>query len=263
MADTKKPWIEGPYELIKPSKTGATAGTKQTGAEAVATEMVLIHNILIRGINAVHRQAINVATKGTDKDKKDFANYGYQWSVTVHSHHSMEETAIFPKIAEQTGVANIMDTNLEEHTAFEAGLNEYQAYLTEVKEGRVELDGEKLIKLIDNVMPILHKHLVNEVDTLLSLKQYDDRCDLEKIFRDEVGKALNMAMKDSGYRNNLLPLLFNSHDKSYENGVWMDFPPMPWVAMLAIRWLFCRTHADWWRFAPCDSTCYPQELPFA
>jgi hemerythrin-like domain-containing protein len=162
--------------------------------------MVLIHNIIIRGMNAIRLQAINVATKGTTKDKQDFANYGYQWSVTVHSHHNMEETAIFPQIAEGTGVKNIMDTSMEEHHAFETGLKDYQAYLIEVREGRVELDGEKLVSLIDSFMPTLHKHLINEVDTLLSLKLYDGKCDLEKIFREEVGKALNVAMKDSGYR---------------------------------------------------------------
>lgn len=162
--------------------------------------MVLIHNTLIRGINAVYRQAVNVAAKGTAKDKIAFANYAHQVASTIHSHHELEEKAIFPRIAEETGVQNIMDTNLEEHKAFDEGLDAYQAYLVEVKEGRQELDGEKLRKLIDDVMPILHSHLVNEVDTLLSLKQYEDKCDVEKIFRDEVGAAMKLAMGNSMYR---------------------------------------------------------------
>ncbi|KAL2204719.1 hypothetical protein CC79DRAFT_1358857 [Sarocladium strictum] len=263
MAEVKKPWVDGPFELIPPSKTGATSGEKQKGAEAVATEMVLIHNILIRGMNAIHRQALNVATKGTAKDKLDFASYGYQWSVTVHSHHQLEEEAIFPRIAKDTGVENIMATNIEEHEAFEAGLDTYSKYMKEVKDGVSELDGQKLIGIIDEMMPVLHQHLINEVDTLLSLKQYEEKCDLEGIFRDEVGKAMKIAMGSSMYRNDLLPLVFNSHDKGFGGGVWMDFPPMPWIAALAIRWIFCRTHQDWWRFAPCDAYCQPKDLLFA
>jgi hemerythrin-like domain-containing protein len=167
--------------------------------------MVLIHNILIRGMNAIHRQALNVATKGTAKDKLDFASYGYQWSVTVHSHHQLEEEAIFPRIAKDTGVENIMATNIEEHEAFEAGLDTYSKYMKEVKDGVSELDGQKLIGIIDEMMPVLHQHLINEVDTLLSLKQYEEKCDLEGIFRDEVGKAMKIAMGSSMYRVSLSP----------------------------------------------------------
>lgn len=173
---------------------------KQTGAEAVSTEMVIMHNTLIRAINAIYIQAVNVATKGSAKDKSDFASYAYQWSVSVASHHKLEEVAIFPRIGRETGVENIMETCVEEHHAFEAGLETYEKYLGEVKAGKSELDGQKLRDLIDAVMPTLYAHLENEIDTLMSLKQYDDKCDVEKIFREELQKAVDFAMKDSVYR---------------------------------------------------------------
>ncbi|KAH8172193.1 hemerythrin HHE cation binding domain-containing protein [Sarocladium implicatum] len=264
MTERTQHWCDGPYKLISGERTGCTVGVKkQTGAEAVSTEMVIMHNTLIRTINAIYIQAVNVSTKGSAQDKSDFANYAYQWSVSVASHHKLEEEAIFPRIAKETGVGNIMETCMEEHHAFEAGLDAYEKYLADVKAGKAELDGQKLTNLIDELMPTLYSHLDNEIETLMSLKQYDDKCDLEKIFREEVEKALNMAMKDSYYRNDLLPCPFIGHDKKFEDGVWMDFPPVPWLAMMVIRWVFYRTHLNWWRFAPCDIYSMPQELPFA
>jgi len=53
------------------------------------------------------------------------------------------------------------------------------------------------------------------------------------------------------------------HDKTFEDGVWQNFPPMPWILHFAMRWLFMGTRKDWWRFAGCDFYSMPQELPFA
>lgn len=53
------------------------------------------------------------------------------------------------------------------------------------------------------------------------------------------------------------------HDKTFEGGVWSSFPPVPWLVLLVMRYLFMNTRRDWWRFAPCDYSSQPQELPFA
>lgn len=39
----------------------------------MAAEMCIVHNCFIRGINAIYLQCVNVATKGTEQDKVDFA----------------------------------------------------------------------------------------------------------------------------------------------------------------------------------------------
>jgi hypothetical protein len=53
------------------------------------------------------------------------------------------------------------------------------------------------------------------------------------------------------------------HDKTFEDGVWETFPPVPWLLHVALRWLFMNTRKDWWRFAPCDYYSLPREMPFA
>lgn len=64
-------------------------------------------------------------------------------------------------------------------------------------------------------------------------------------------------------QNEIFPLAIIFHDKTFDDGVWQHFPPVPWIAMLLLRWLFMYTHKDWWRFAGCDFTSQPKELPFA
>ena len=115
----------------------------------------------------------------------------------------------------------------------------------------------------DSFMPILRTHLENEIDTLVGLEKYADKCDWGAWFQKVAQDLGAQGMKSASHRNEILPLAMILHDKTFEGGIWGDFPPLPWLAMVAIRWLFVRTHQDWWRFAGCDSTSMPQELPFA
>lgn len=64
-------------------------------------------------------------------------------------------------------------------------------------------------------------------------------------------------------QNETFALIFVFHDKTFEDGVWAHFPPMPWVMGLVFRWVFFRSHDDWWRFAGCGYDCKPRDLPFA
>lgn len=60
----------------------------------------------------------------------------------------------------------------------------------------------------------------------------------------------------------MFPLVLYSHDKTFADGAWEHFPPIPWLVLVMVRWIFCRTHQDWWRFAGCDGDSMPRELPF-
>lgn len=37
-------------------------------------------------------------------------------------------------------------------------------------------------------------------------------------------------------------MAFCFHDKTYESGIWGDFPPTPWVFTVVLRWLFMKIH---------------------
>jgi hypothetical protein len=120
----------------------------------------------------------------------------------LHHHHDLEETTIFPRFCKEVGDPNLMKGPLAEHREFDEGLERYAAYLKEVKEGREELDGEKLRAIVDEVIPVVHRHLVHEIDELLSLGKYD-HVDWEALFEELVQAAANTDMKHSWYRVSL------------------------------------------------------------
>ncbi|WZH42144.1 Hemerythrin domain-containing protein [Fusarium acuminatum] len=258
-----KPWVDGPFTLISSSKSGDSLKNPANGARKLAAEMTLVHNALLRGINAVYLQCDNIATQGTIQDKQDFANFAYSWSEMLHEHHNLEETDIFPEINKLTEVPNLMNANVDEHSQFDVGLKIYFNYLDKVKKEEEVLDGTKLRSIIDAFLPTLRTHLVNEIDTLLALEKYEDKVDWEEWFQKKISQVANNAMKDARYRREIFPLAIIFHDKTFEGGVWQNFPSVPWVSLLVLQWLFMNTHKSWWRFAGCNFQSKPQELPFA
>ncbi|RKL31416.1 hypothetical protein BFJ72_g11050 [Fusarium proliferatum] len=263
MEAPKKPWVDGPFELISASKAGDSLEKRAGGARKCAAGMAVVHNIFLRGVNAIYLQAINVAEKGTQKDKVDFASFAWAWSQEIQEHHDIEEEKIFPEINRITGVPGLMDANIEEHHLFHEGLDRFTTYIEKVRKGNQDLDGSKVREIIDSFMPSLTTHLHNEIDTLVGLEKYADKCDWGAWFEKTGAEIGSNAMKKASHRNEILPLALILHDKDFEGGIWADFPPLPWIALVAIRWLFVRTHQDWWRFAGCDSSSNRQDLPFA
>ncbi|KAF7558992.1 hypothetical protein G7046_g5183 [Stylonectria norvegica] len=241
-----KPWVDGPFQLISSSISGDEIGNPAKGARKLAAEMTLVHNVFLRGINAVYNQCVNVAARGSAKDKLDFAHFAGQWGVLITEHHDMEEAEIFPDINDMTGVPGLMDANVEEHSAFHDGLEKYTEYTDAVKSGTTELDGEKLRNMIDSFMPILRTHLANEIHTLVALEKYADKCDWGEWFMKKTGDIAGKAMRISHYRTEIFPLAIILHDKTFDGGVWQKFPPIPWIVTLMLRWLFMNTHKDWW-----------------
>ncbi|KAL2878827.1 hypothetical protein SGCOL_005794 [Colletotrichum sp. CLE4] len=166
----KKPWADGPFELI--SSTRATKkGVKTAGVNRMAEEMTIIHNLILRIINTVYLQCINVE-KSPDV-VQDFVSYAIEWSKMVEEHHETEETEVFPEIEQLAGVPGLMQANVAQHEAFHDGLHAYMGYLDKIQKGEEAYSGEKLKDIIDSFMPILRQHLSDEIDTLLKLAEYD------------------------------------------------------------------------------------------
>ncbi|KAB5575256.1 hypothetical protein GE09DRAFT_1264477 [Coniochaeta sp. 2T2.1] len=262
MNGSTNPWVDGPYELISGSRSGAAPGKKLTPARIFASSMSCIHNSLLRGMNAVHRQCVNVAERGTDKDKLDFANFAYLCAKLIEIHHHGEEDVLFPGINELAGVPGLMNDGVEQHAVFQKGLLEYQEYLTEVKEGRQPLDGAKVKSLVESFMPAVRSHLDAEIDMLVGLEEYD-RIDWAKWADAEEGKILKKLTSDYEGRVSIMPVPIVNHDKDFEDGTWAAWPPIPWPMMVLMRWLYLSKHNDWWRFSGCDLSSRRKELPFS
>jgi len=134
---------------------------------AVAREMCLAHNAMIRNINAIYLQCEQV-TKPTDQ--ADFIIFCQAAIEVIHTHHQMEETNLFPQVAEYTGEENIMQTNIEQHRAFDAGLQIFEDHIYKLTPEKY--DGVELKRLLEGFAEVLVVHLSDEIQTLLALQKY-------------------------------------------------------------------------------------------
>lgn len=155
--------------------------------------MIIVHNFLLRGINSIYLQCVNV--ERSPEVVIDFVNYASQWGDAVHEHHETEEVMVFPQLEKLVGAPGIMAANVAQHEAFHSGLDSFQAYTKAVLGGSEKYSGEKLKTIIDSFMPTLRQHLSDEIDTLLALKKYDDKVDLHGWF-DGVVKEIMKKQND-------------------------------------------------------------------
>jgi hypothetical protein len=82
----------------------------------------------------------------------------------------MEEEYFFPLIEEYSGQKGIMEINVEQHKAFEAGAERFKEYTATVTPGTY--DGKKLKEIIGGFGPALTLHLTAEIESLLALDRF-------------------------------------------------------------------------------------------
>lgn len=218
-----------------------------------------------------------MSTKGTDKDKLELHQHAYQWADMLEKHHQAEEQQFFQQLGELAGVTGLMDSSVEQHQLFHHGLEKFQRYLQEIKARSTVFDGQKLQHIIDEFMPISRTHLDDEIDALVALKKYSDKCDWATWFIGKTEKLRQQCFKDARYRvrvsfpvvnkvnmakTDVFPLIFRLHYSSYGDGAWAPFPPLLWLLQFIVRWMFIGEYVDWWRFAPCDHKSARRDLPF-
>ena len=136
----------------------------------------MVHNLLLRGINSIYLQCVNVERKSPESIP-DFVNYVQQWGLCLREHHDNEEEFFFPEIEKFAGAEGIMAANVAQHAAFHEGLEAFMAYVDAVKAGGEAYSGARLRGLIDSFLPVLREHLRDEIRTLVALEKYEDRGD--------------------------------------------------------------------------------------
>ena len=155
--------------------------------DEMASEMALVHNIIIRGLNSIYLQAPHISPA----DEKPFGRYMAHWHNLIHSHHAGEEAMFFPAIQRLTGVDGLMDANIEQHKTFHDGLETFKAYIDAVAADQEKYEGSRLVEMIDGFAPALVKHLGDEIPTILGLRQYADKlAELPKLFAEEADKVM-------------------------------------------------------------------------
>ncbi|KUJ16997.1 uncharacterized protein LY89DRAFT_718704 [Mollisia scopiformis] len=252
-----KQWADGPFQLLEtPRKLRNITNLKtEPGSMNAATEMCLIHNVFIRIINCIYLQARNVKN---DKDVADFAIFMHALCVTIHEHHGNEEKYFFPWMEKTIGVEGFMEKNVDQHHAFNPGLDKFEAYVDALMAKKEKYDGEKVIALIDGFGTTLTDHLKDEVQTFVDLAQYESKIDW---------KVWNKMLQDIALKtadvNYEIPVVITNFDvpfeEPYHQAVW---PAIPWHVSLIFRWIYIPRHKGAWRFSCCDTHGYPKELEF-
>lgn len=137
-----------------------------------------VHNTLIRGLNSIYLQASHVSSP---TDIRDFLFFCAAWVKTVEHHHDIEERTLFPSIEKFTKKPGLMEGNRQQHEVFTPGLNRFLEYAQNTTPKRYSF--KTLKEIVDNFAPPLLKHLVDEINTLLGLEEYDSK-ELMKLWLD-------------------------------------------------------------------------------
>ncbi|KAK0102007.1 hypothetical protein ONS96_005975 [Cadophora gregata f. sp. sojae] len=246
---SKKPWVDGPIPLMSPPKKTAEYHPETIN---VATLMTLAHNIFIRSLNAMYLQCAHIH-KPTDI--ANFLVFCKAFYIALHHHHWGEEQFFFPAIEKYTKVSGIMEANVRDHQAFDAGLEKFREYVETVKPE--EYDAVKFKELLDGFATVLESHLRAEIGTLLGLDKYGG--EELKTASDELEKAV---MKDMKNQDLVLPLALGANDTTFEGGLHSWWPPFPFFVPYLVKYWYMRKYWGAWRFCPCDVFGNPRELEF-
>ncbi|PVH72966.1 hypothetical protein DL98DRAFT_520179 [Cadophora sp. DSE1049] len=278
----RKKWADEPFKLLSTPRAGLDVrliqrfnskdlaassiltqlkGKPESGALKNATEMALIHNVLLRGLNSIYNQATALTSQSSlGKDISDFLTYCTCWSLTLRSHHGTEETVYFPLLESMLTPSNkgVAARNHSEHERFLSGLGKFDLFVQGVQRGERAYDGIVLRELVDRFAGELVAHLKSEVEVLVGLEG-DGGIDW-----DLLGKTMAGESKRIADRTQEVPFLIVNADVTYEGGIHgARFPPFPWFVGQIFRWWYIPQLKGAWRFASCDDYGMPKELPFA
>lgn len=223
----------------------------------MSTEMCCVHNSIIRGLNSIYHHAplVSSADRATFRD---FIGFSKAWYGFVQLHHDSEEEFFFKRMDAEFGVDTMRESK-EEHEAFQDGLQRYHAYLSTLEGKEDTYSGSVLIQLIDEFSKPLMTHLAHELDSIMELSRFGNDELVWKIWNEgvEAGKS-KMKLQDLVEK---APLALLSHDMTFEDGLHQNYPPMPAVLNLLIRYVFSLWYGGYWKFTPCDKSGQPKPTP--
>ncbi|KID98134.1 hemerythrin HHE cation binding domain-containing protein, partial [Metarhizium majus ARSEF 297] len=247
-------WADGPLKLVD---TPWTLNQKNDLFTTAATHMALLHNAIVRGYNSIYLQAPHVR----GGDVPDFAAYALTWHKFLVSHHDDEEAKLFPDMVGILRDDGIWGNMTQEHESFLPGLAAFQALLNTTD--ATAYDAGALRGVMDSFAADLSAHLHNEVAVMAAMAAHENAPARESLRGALAGDMLKAwgkkTVTKAGYVD-VLPFFLLNTDRTFEGGVWRNWPRMP----EAVRWsmvnLVGMRHGPRWRFSSCDAAGRPREL---
>lgn len=146
--------------------------------------------------------------------------------------------------------------------SFLAGLADFEKYLTSLK-SPTDLSGEELLRIMKSFQQPFEQHFHNEISTISKFSDHPNAPKEGTPENDAAAatfKAWGKSTVTKAGVTDVVPFFLLNLDRTVEDGMWANWPPMP----APIRWglinLAGAWHSGWWRFASCDATGQPQEL---
>ncbi|OAA47857.1 hemerythrin HHE cation binding domain-containing protein [Metarhizium rileyi] len=244
-------WADKPLKLVD---TPWTLHKQNDLFTTAATHMALLHNALIRGFNSIYLQAPYVEAA----DASDFAAYALTWHKFLVSHHDDEEGKLFPDMVGILRDDGIWANMTQEHESFLPGLTAFQAYLN-----TPSYTPAGLLRIMDSFAADLSAHLHHEVAVMAGMAAHEGapaRESLRGALASDMLKAWGKnTVTKAGYAD-VLPFFLLNTDRTFEGGVWRNWPRMPEVVRWCMVNLVGMRHGPRWRFASCDASGRPRRL---
>ena len=153
----------------------------------MASVMIQFHNILIRALNSAYQHAEGI--ESGSQDAVDLFTYSRFICELIGAHHDWEEKNYFPALETFAGQPGILESNIEQHHAFEEGLREFHEYCKQSKEN---FSAVKFRALIDAFATSFGKHLHEEPLSFYRLRHLDSD-GLVKIYFEQEKIAIAQA----------------------------------------------------------------------
>lgn len=218
------------------------AGDHNDVFDRQSIRMVLLHNIVIRGLNSMLYYSGQVES-GTPR-YMSFLTYCNEVLTNLHKHHLFEEERYFPFLESHLG-AGTMTGNVEQHEAFKAPLTSFETLLNDLRSNKATWNVETFRKSIYAFSNLLKEHLTEEIDTI--------RPDVlkAKITREQLDGLESETKKYMIATTSLVkdPQLLSINGDGV-NGAW--FPPIPGPISFVTKSVLWHLHSDWWQFGCCD-----------
>jgi hemerythrin-like domain-containing protein len=149
--------------------------------------MTELHNILIRGLNSAYHHAERI--KPGTQDTADLCLYSQFLCELIKAHHDWEENSFFPALEAFAGQPGIFNFNIQQHHAFEDGLQKFHEYC---KQSEEKFSPQRFRDMIDEFAPSLEKHLHEEPLSFYRLRHLDSD-GLSKVYLEQAKIARSKA----------------------------------------------------------------------
>jgi hypothetical protein len=241
-----------PFPLLT-SPLKSTYDSASVGIQ-MGHDMVHIHNIILRGLNAIILQAPHIPPNTTAAS--DLLQLCRFWCDMIVHHHDTEEEYFFPAVEKLIGVPGSMAGNVAGHEAFESALLDFEKWAETTTSATYS--SEELLQRISILGPPMVQHLSDEIPSMINLEGKARAKDLKKVW-DGAGEY---SKKNSKVGPQIvIPMFMGCHDVTFPTGDQgsVEFP-LPVV--YGINYLFWRQNANVWRLLPSDCWGKPQKLPY-